>query len=112
MTRKGVLLSKKEARNCYIGLVVSPLLIALFTVTALDKAAERSLQEYVCWALSGFFFITLMAMSAALYGYHNRHRIDASNEQPHDFSGVHRAAIIGVAGVPLLREIYRWLMGN
>ncbi|MEZ5931331.1 MAG: hypothetical protein R3F54_05175 [Alphaproteobacteria bacterium] len=112
MARKGALMSRKEARAFYLLLAISPLLIWFFAYTALEKGAEGSWEEYLCWALVGLFATALISFPATLYGYHHRDRIETGNEKPHDLSGIHRAAVAGVVGVPLVREAYRWLTGN
>ncbi|MEM7042652.1 MAG: hypothetical protein AAF543_07565 [Pseudomonadota bacterium] len=111
VARKGALMSKSDVRTFYIVLAISPPLIWFFADTALRKGAEGSWEEYLCWAFVGLFASGLLTIPMTLYGYHNRHRIDVGDEQPHDLTGVHKAAIAGAAAVPILRMIQEWISG-
>ena len=101
--RKGAGMSKKDVRTFYVVLVISPFMIWFFADIALKEAAEGSWEAYLCWAFVGLFASGLLTLPLTLYGYHNRHRIEVGDEQPHDFSRIYRAALLGTALVPLGR---------
>ena len=96
-------MSKKDVRTFYVVLVISPFMIWFFADIALKEAAEGSWEAYLCWAFVGLFASGLLTLPLTLYGYHNRHRIEVGDEQPHDFSRIYRAALLGTALVPLGR---------
>jgi hypothetical protein len=50
----------------------------------------------------------LLTLPLTQYGYHNRHRIEVSDEEPHDLSSVHKATIAGTVAVPFVRMLYDW----
>ncbi|MEM9438981.1 MAG: hypothetical protein AAGA73_00895 [Pseudomonadota bacterium] len=87
-------------------LVISPFMIWFFADTALKESVEGSWEADLCWAFVGMFASGLLTLPLTLYGYHNRHRIEVGDEQPHGFSRIDSAALLGMAMVPLGRLVF------
>lgn len=107
--RKGALMSQKDVRRAYICTILSPFFAGLVLFIELTEPSETTLRMVMVWWLFGMMLLPAIVMPLTIYGYHNRHHIEASHEEPLDFAPAMGGALLGTALVPLGRMLFDWL---
>lgn len=110
--RKSALMTEKDAKRNTSLAIATPLLTALFLYIEITEPAETIVMKCLIWWLIGMMFLGTILFPISLYGYHNRHRIDTSGEEPLDYSPGMAGALLGTALVPLGRMLFDYFNIN
>ncbi len=105
-------MTEKEARKNTFYAVLGPLFFALFLYIELTEPAETIVMKCLIWWLIGMMVLGTILFPLSLYGYHNRHRIDTSGEEPFDYRPGMAGALLGTALVPLARILFDYFNIN
>jgi len=104
--RKSALMTEKEARRNTLYAVLGPLFFALFLYIELTEPSQTIVMKCLVWWLIAMAALGTIIFPVTLYGYHNRHRIDTSGEEPLNYRPGMTGALIGTALVPLGRFVF------
>lgn len=110
--KKSALMTEKDARRNTSLAITAPLLAALFLYIEIIEPAETIVMKCLIWWLIGMMLLGTILFPISLYGYHNRHRIDTSGEEPLDYSPGMAGALLGTALVPLGRMLFDYFNIN
>ncbi|MGH1477229.1 MAG: hypothetical protein ACRBM6_00625 [Geminicoccales bacterium] len=110
--KKSALMTEKDARRNTSLAITAPLLTALFLYIELTEPSQTIIMKCIVWWLIGMMALGTILFPLSLYGYHHRHRIDTSGEEPLDYGPSMAGALLGTALVPLGRMLFDYFNIN